>query len=68
MKTTVQSLKDLYVKLGGALDDTYIDIEDGMPVDDYAVIPDCIDAIAKLDAASSLVAKSENGTVTINVR
>lgn len=48
MNTTVVSLKNLYVQLGGALADTYNDIADGIAVSNYVTIPDCIDAINAL--------------------
>ena len=44
MNTTVKALLDLYVKLGGALTDTYADIADGAEVGNYTTIPDCIEA------------------------
>lgn len=49
MNTTLQSLKNLYVKLGGSLTDYYSDIADGIPVSDYVTIPDATDALAKLE-------------------
>lgn len=49
MNTTLQSLKALYVKFGGSLTDTYEDIAGGAAVGDYTVIPDAVDALAKLD-------------------
>lgn len=47
MISTVNSLKDLYVKLGGSLTDTYEGIANGVPVADYNVIPDMIEAITQ---------------------
>lgn len=47
MNTTVQSLQDLYVKLGGSLTDTYDAIADGATVGDYVTIPDMIEAITQ---------------------
>lgn len=44
---TIESLQALYVKLGGSLTDTYEDIAGGVPVSDYAIIPDMIAAITK---------------------
>lgn len=44
---TIESLQALYVKLGGDLTDTYEDIAGGVPVSDYAIIPDMIAAVAK---------------------
>jgi hypothetical protein len=45
--TTIQALQGLYVALGGELTDTYEDIANGIPVSDYKVIPDMINAIAQ---------------------
>ena len=47
MKTNVESLKALYVKLGGSLTDYYSDIAGGIPVAEYDLISDCILACAK---------------------
>lgn len=47
MKMTVEALKDLYVKLGGLLTDTYSDIANGIPVAEYTLTPDCILACSK---------------------
>ncbi len=44
---TIESLQALYVKLGGELTDTYADIAGGVPVSDYAIIPDMIAAITE---------------------
>ncbi len=44
---TIESLQALYVKLGGSLSDTYEDIAGGVPVSDYAIIPDMIAAITE---------------------
>lgn len=51
MDTTVNALKALYVALGGALTDTYSDINGGSAVSEYSVIPDVINAIAELKSA-----------------
>lgn len=48
MDNTIIALQKLYVALGGALTDTYDDICDGAAVSDYVIIPDMINAIAKL--------------------
>jgi len=48
MNTTVKSLQDVYVALGGKLTDTYEDIDGGVPVSDYTTIPDVIEAISQL--------------------
>lgn len=45
MNTTIKSLQDLYVKLGGELTDTYEGIADGAAVGDYTTIPDMIEAV-----------------------
>lgn len=60
MKSTIEALKDLYVKLGGKLTD----------VSDDVVIPDCIDAITDvIDLSTNLVATSDgNGTVKLTVK
>ena len=47
MKNTVNAFLEWYVKLGGALTDTYSDIANGAPVGSYTTIPDCIEACAK---------------------
>lgn len=51
MNSTVDALKNLYVALGGDLDDTYETICDGAKVNDYILIPDMINAIAELKSA-----------------
>ena len=48
MITNVEALKALYVKLGGALTDTYSDIAGGIAVKAYDLISDCILAIAEV--------------------
>ena len=48
MKVTVNSLKDLYVSLGGQLTDTFEVIAGGVPVADYTTIPDVIEACSKI--------------------
>lgn len=48
MKVTVNSLKDLYVSLGGQLTDTFEDIAGGVPVADYTTIPDVIEACSQI--------------------
>lgn len=50
MNTTVKSLQDAYVSLGGEITDTYEDIDNGTPVSDYTTIPDVIEAIAQIAA------------------
>ena len=48
MDTTVIALQNLYIALGGNLTDTYENIAGGAAVGDYTIIPDVINAIAKL--------------------
>lgn len=48
MNTTVEALKNTYVELGGKLTDTYAAIAGGIPVSDYVVIPDVINAIGQI--------------------
>ena len=66
MKTTVEALKALYVALGGKATDYYAGIADGAKVGDYDLIPDMIEAIAKI-AGSAIelptVTTSNNGQV-----
>ena len=45
--STVKALKNLYVKLGGNLTDTYSDIAHGKKVGNYCLIPNVIKAIGK---------------------
>lgn len=45
--TTIKSLKDMYVKLGGSLTDTYADIAGEKAVGTYATIPEMIQACTK---------------------
>jgi len=67
MKTNVQALKDLYVKLGGSLADTYSDIADGAAVSNYVTISDMIEACSKVagggGSALPEVTGSDNGDV-----
>ena len=63
---TIEALKALYVAFGGALTDTYEDIADGAAVSLYVVIPDMIQALAKLAAAKGElpeVSDADNGKV-----
>lgn len=66
MKVTVNSLKDLYVSLGGQLTDTFEDIAGGVPVADYTTIPDVIEACSQI-AGSTIelpaVSGADNGKV-----
>ena len=54
MKTNVEALKALYLKLGGSLTDTYSDIAGGIPVGEYDLISDCILACAKKGGGGSI--------------
>lgn len=45
--TTIKSLKDMYVKLGGSLTDTYADIAGGRAVGTFTTIPEMIQACTK---------------------
>lgn len=49
MDNTIKALQNLYVALGGELTDTYEMIAGGVPVSDYVIIPDMINALAQLD-------------------
>lgn len=69
MTTTLEALKAVYTALGGELTDTYDDIADGAVVGNYSVIPDVVNAIAKIATPSSLptVAVADEGKVlTVN--
>lgn len=63
---TIEALKALYIAFGGALTDTYEDIADGAAVSNYVVIPDIIQALAKVAAAKGglpEVSAADNGKV-----
>ena len=69
MTTTVEALKAVYTALGGDMADTYDDIASGATVGNYSVIPDVVNAIAKIATPSSLptVAVADEGKVlTVN--
>lgn len=53
MIITVEALKELYTSLGGELTDTYDSIANGIPVSDYNVIPDVIQALAQKTGGGS---------------
>lgn len=63
MITNVEALKVLYVKLGGALTDTYSDIAGGIAVSEYDLISDCILACAKKGGSGSLPTPGTAGNV-----
>ena len=68
MNTTVEALKNAYVELGGSLTDTYSAIAGGIPVSDYVVIPDVINAIAQIAGTTidlPAVSNTDNGDVLI---
>lgn len=66
MNTTVLALQSLYVKLGGTLTDTYEGIAGGIPVGDYALIPDVIQACTQLVSESG-GSDGGGGAFVINV-
>lgn len=65
--TTVEALKGLYTALGGELTDTYSGIAGGVAVNDYVLIPDCIQAITQKASTAGVelpaVTASDNGKV-----
>ena len=66
MKSTVKAFQDLYVSFGGSLTDTYSDIAGGIPVGDYTVKPDMIEALAKITGGNielPAVTSADNGKV-----
>ena len=68
MNMTVEALKALYVALGGKTTDTYSSIAGGIAVSNYVLIPDCIEAIAKVAATATKaelpeVSATDNGSV-----
>lgn len=65
MTTTVDALKAVYTALGGDMADTYDDIASGATVGNYSVIPDVVNAIAKIATPSELpkVSATDNGSV-----
>lgn len=65
MDNNMIALQNLYVALGGSLTDTYEDIANGVPVSDYTIKPDIINAIAQqLTEALTEIAAAELPTVT----
>ena len=68
MDGNVQALQNLYVAFGGLLTDTYDDIANGVPVSDYVLSSDVINACAKKAPSGSgaslpTVSASDNGDV-----
>ncbi len=61
MNSNITSLHNLYVSVGGNLTDTYEDIANGVPVSDYVIIPDVVNAIAKKMAQLIQVFEQLNG-------
>ena len=57
--TLAESLKGLYVKLGGSLTDTYETIASGDTVGDMVTLPDLINAIGEIVGG----VESEPGTI-----
>lgn len=65
MDNNITALQNLYVALGGSLTDTYEDIANGVPVSDYTIKPDIINAIAQqLTEALTEIEAAELPTVT----
>jgi len=66
MEMTVSSILEVYTGLGGNLTDTYEDIAGGIPVADYSLIPDAIQALAKIAGSTvelPAVSAADNGKV-----
>lgn len=70
MDNNMTALFNVYVALGGSLTDTYDDIANGVPVSDYTIKPEIIDAIAKKvtsggsgGASLPAVTSADNGKV-----
>ena len=55
MNTSVQALQLVYIKMGGALTDTYSTIASGEMVGNYTAIPDVVEAIAQISKANNLI-------------
>jgi len=56
--TNVEALKNLYISCGGQLTDKYDDIANGIPVSDYVITPDLINAISQKMAIAMLALKA----------
>ena len=67
MKTTVKSLQDLYVKLGGSLTDTYDAIANDVPVSDYTTIPDMVEAVTQVSDSGGGGGGSDGDNIVIDV-
>lgn len=67
MDNNMMALLNLYLSLGGNLTDTYDNIANGIPVSDYTVKPDIIDAIAERAKSAGIelpaVTSVDNGDV-----
>lgn len=67
MDNNMIALQNLYVALGGSLTDTYEDIANGIPVSDYTIKPEIIEAISKKVPSGSAslpsVTAADNGKV-----
>lgn len=66
MEMTVSSILEVYTGLGGDLTDTYEDIAGGIPVAEYSLIPDAIQALAKIAGSTvelPAVSGADNGKV-----
>lgn len=65
--TNVEALQNLYVAFGGNLTDTYSDIANGIPVSQYSLSADVINACAKKSPSGGsslpIVTASDNGKV-----
>lgn len=65
MDNNMMALLNLYLSLGGNLTDTYDNIANGIPVSDYTVKPDIIDAIAERAKSAGIelpaVTSADNG-------
>ena len=67
MKTTVETLKDLYVKIGGSLNDKHSSVIPGRKVSDYETISDMVSALSQIAQADEPelpeVSAQDNGKV-----
>ena len=67
MDNNMIALQNLYLAFGGSLTDTYEDIANGIPVSDYTIKPDIINAIAQKITSGGIslpsVTETDNGKV-----